>query len=429
MYSIKVLVIGDNAFARSVIEKLSYDNNEQKLEIISISKQEIFSNLCENIYLPEYDIEKIIDIVSARRISLSIACSEKLIASGIVEAFQEQGLNIFGPTSISTEICFSHHAAKEFMHQNLIPSEPYVSFDSKEVCLAYLAHLNFPVIIRPDFLFETNYEKKVFIADDINNATAFIEEYFSQPFLSTYKKRLIIEAYSEGEEFCTSILYDGSTALSLVPIKMHREYNEYSLTFNEKSANSLSDGSTDQLQLEINEKIIKPFLNALAQNNEDEESTENGIPLRSFSGFISFITKLNLEGEIILDRFEVLAPDLSAELSLDLIEENLFDLLFSCTQGKLNFYHDGLRYVNLCGVAVDLNYSKAASSYLNEESFLQIERTASDANYRIKVQILSSELKDSVRLFIYAPTEVEAKNFAMTVATELNLFDESESLL
>ena len=85
--------------------------------------------------------------------------------------------------------------------------------------------------------------------------------------------------------------------------------------------------------------------------------------------------------------------------------------------------------MNLTGVAVDLNYSKAASSYLNEESFLQIERTASDANYRIKVQILSSELKDSVRLFIYAPTEVEAKNFAMTVATELNLFDESESLL
>jgi phosphoribosylamine-glycine ligase len=81
MYSIKVLVIGDNAFARSVIEKLNYDDNEQKLEIICISKQENFSNLCENIYLPEYDIEKIIDIVSARRISLSIACSEKLIFS------------------------------------------------------------------------------------------------------------------------------------------------------------------------------------------------------------------------------------------------------------------------------------------------------------------------------------------------------------
>jgi hypothetical protein len=210
---------------------------------------------------------------------------------------------------------------------------------------------------------------------------------------------------------------------------MHREYNEYSLTFNEKSANSLSDGSADKLQLEINEKIIKPFLNALAQNSEDEKSIENAIPSRSFSGFISFITKLDPDGEIILDRFEVLAPDLSAELSLDLIEENLFDLLFSCTQEKLNFYRDGLRYVNLTGVAIDLNYSKAASSYLNEESFLQIERTASDANYRIKVQILSSELKDSVRLFIYAPTEIEAKNFAMTVATELNLFDESESLL
>jgi len=53
MYSIKVLVIGDNAFARSVVEKLNADDNEQNLEIISISREEDFSLVSENITVNE----------------------------------------------------------------------------------------------------------------------------------------------------------------------------------------------------------------------------------------------------------------------------------------------------------------------------------------------------------------------------------------
>ena len=416
MYSIKVLVIGDNAFARSVVEKLNTDDNEQKLEIISISRQEDFSLNSENITVSEYDLEKILDIALARRVSLSIVCDLGLISQGIVNLFKSEGLSILAPEIEAAEICLSRNKFKEFTHRHVIPASSYVSFENKDLCIAYLEHLNFPVLIKADHLFETNYEKKEFIAEEINSAVAFIEEYFSQPFLSTFKKRLVLEEYTESEEFCTSLIYDGKTALSLIPIKLHREYNQYSNIFHEKSASSILDSGLDEIIFNINNLIIKPFLNALIEDSIN------------FSGFFSFITKFNKEGDLVLDRCEILAPELCAELGLDLIEENLFDLFFSSVQTKLDFYQDGLRYVNLAGVALDLDYQSPNSESLNEDAFLQIEKTASNANYRIKVQILSAENRDSVRLFIYAPSEAEAKNFAKTVASELNLVSEENDI-
>jgi len=416
MYSIKVLVIGDNAFARSVVEKLNADDNEQNLEIISISREEDFSLVSENITVNEYELGKILDIALARRVSLSIVCDVELIAKGIVDLFNTEGLSILAPNLEAAEICLSRNKFKEFTHRHMIPSSSYVSFENKDLCIAYLEHLTFPIIIKADHIFETNYEKKEFIAKEINDAIAFIEDYFSQPFLSTFKKRLILEEYIVSEEFCTSLIYDSKTALSLIPIKLHREYNEYSNVFHEKSASSILDSGLDEIIFNINTLIIKPFLNALI---------EDGI---NFSGFFSFITKFSKEGDLVLDRCEILAPELCAELGLDLIEENLFDLFFSSVQAKLDFYRDGLRYVNLAGVALDLDYQHPNPESLNEDKFLQIERTASNSNYRIKVQILSNETRDSVRLFIYAPSETEAKNFARTVASELNLLSEENDI-
>ncbi len=416
MYSIKVLVIGDNAFARSVVEKLNADDNEQNLEIISISREEDFSLGSENITVNEYELGKILDIALARRVSLSIVCDVELIAKGIVDLFNTEGLSILAPNLEAAEICLSRNKFKEFTHRHMIPSSSYVSFENKDLCIAYLEHLTFPITIKADHIFETNYEKKEFIAKEINDAIAFIEDYFSQPFLSTFKKRLILEEYIVSEEFCTSLIYDSKTALSLIPIKLHREYNEYSNVFHEKSASSILDSGLDEIIFNINTLIIKPFLNALI---------EDGI---NFSGFFSFITKFSKEGDLVLDRCEILAPELCAELGLDLIEENLFDLFFSSVQAKLDFYRDGLRYVNLAGVALDLDYQHPNPESLNEDKFLQIERTASNSNYRIKVQILSNETRDSVRLFIYAPSETEAKNFARTVASELNLLSEENDI-
>jgi len=416
MYSIKVLVIGDNAFARSVVEKLNADDNEQNLEIISISREEDFSLVSENITVNEYELGKILDIALARRVSLSIVCDVELIAKGIVDLFNTEGLSILAPNLEAAEICLSRNKFKEFTHRHMIPSSSYVSFENKDLCIAYLEHLTFPITIKADHIFETNYEKKEFIAKEINDAIAFIEDYFSQPFLSTFKKRLILEEYIVSEEFCTSLIYDSKTALSLIPIKLHREYNEYSNVFHEKSASSILDSGLDEIIFNINTLIIKPFLNALI---------EDGI---NFSGFFSFITKFSKEGDLVLDRCEILAPELCAELGLDLIEENLFDLFFSSVQAKLDFYRDGLRYVNLAGVALDLDYQHPNPESLNEDKFLQIERTASNSNYRIKVQILSNETRDSVRLFIYAPSETEAKNFARTVASELNLLSEENDI-
>ena len=70
---------------------------------------------------------------------------------GIVDAFEAQGLRVFGPRKMRR----SWKAPRHFQgpdEKYQIPTAAYETFDSAEAALAYLENADFPIVLKADGL-------------------------------------------------------------------------------------------------------------------------------------------------------------------------------------------------------------------------------------------------------------------------------------
>ena len=411
MDSIKVLVIGSSAFASNVIAKLLIDKNTQELEIISVTDKETIFNHIEPIIIPNFDIDKIIEIALARRVSLTIPCEPSLFALGIVDKFKDLGLNIFGPDQASSRLESSKFFFKEFTHSHSIPSPNYASFESKEMSLVYLQNIQYPVLIQPDNLYEREYENKQFIADNFEEARSFVELYYSKLYLCNSAKRLISEEYSKSEHISFTVIYDGENAFSLVPIKNNYEFNKLSFSFSEMTAFSSEDTLSSIIIDKISQKIIEPCIDGFKKLK------------LNYSGFINFNCKVYENDRVELLSISSCLSDLNSGISLQLLDENLFDLLFACSQRKLAFYREGLHRKAEAAVAYNLIYDYSILSSITDEEIESLEEKANTLGYKLQIKNRFDEInhRDLIQIINFANNQFEAKSFAQKTIKELNL--------
>ena len=411
MDSIKVLIIGANDYAKSVVDKLSFDQNSQELELISVSNQEDFHENAENIVCEQYDVYQLIDIALARRVSLTIPCDPFLFSLAIVDKFREAGLNIFGPTETASKLENCNFFSKEFCHRHKIPTANYASFDSKEMSLVYLQNIKYPVLIKPANIFERDYENKQFLAKDFNEAKSFVDLYYSKLYLSNSNKKLIIEEYEESREISIPMIFDGENAFSFIPIKNIFEFNRVNFNFNEMAAFS-SEESFQTLSLDlISKKIIEPAIEGLKSEGLE------------FSGVISFNCKISDEDRVELKCVTSFLSNLNAQIILNLLDENLFDLFFSCSQSKLSFYKEGLHRFPEAAVAYNLIYDYSIFSSLSDEDIESLEIKALEDGYKLIVKNIYDEQnnRDLIKLICFAANSFEAKNYDLKTIKKLNL--------
>ena len=410
MDSIRVLVIGKSLFADNIIAKLLADSNAQNLEIISVKDQETACNYIEPLIMPDYDIDRLIEIALSKRVSLTIPCEPSLFAQGIVNRFHELGLNIFGPDQVSAKLEGSRFFFKEFTHAHSIPSPSYVSFENKDILLVYLEKAKYPLLIQPDNLFERDYENKKFIASNFEEAKSFVELYYSKLYLSNSPKKLIVEEYSKSDYINLTFIYDGESAFSLVPIRNNSEFNKLSFSFTEMSAFSSEDLLTPTTIQKISEKIIEPCIEGIKNLN-----------LKYF-GFLNLTCKLE-DSRVELISINSCLSDLNSQISLELLDENLFDLLFACSQRKLSFYKEGLHRTSEAAVAYNLVYDYSVFSSLTDEEIQDLEIKAQTAGYRLLIKNRYDEInhRDLIQIVSFADNQIEARSYAEKTIKELDL--------
>ena len=98
------------------------------------------------------DIEKLLDFAKEKQIDLTVVGPEASLAAGVVDAFTEAGLKIFGPTKSATRIESSKEFAKELMEKYGIPTASYRSFDNYEEARGYVERHRLPVVVKYDGL-------------------------------------------------------------------------------------------------------------------------------------------------------------------------------------------------------------------------------------------------------------------------------------
>lgn len=187
----KVLVIGKGGREHALVHAVSRSGRVKKIYVAPGNPG--MAKLAECVNIADSDVEGLTAFAKEQEIDLTIVGPEATLSLGIVDAFQAQGLKIFGPTKDAAQVESSKDFAKRIMAKYGIPTASYQTFDNKADAIGYVEHQGVPIVIKEDGL---KAGKGVTVAYELKEALDAIEIAFSIP-----GNRVVIEECLEGFEF------------------------------------------------------------------------------------------------------------------------------------------------------------------------------------------------------------------------------------
>src|SRR5512133_2618731 len=146
----KLLVIGSGGREHALAWKLAQSPRVQKVIVAPGNGGTATETGLEN--APVSGIPELIDYARRESIALTLVGPEAPLAEGVVDAFRNAGLRIFGPTRAAAQLESSKHFAKSFMARHGIPTARYASFERAQEAKAYVESQPAPIVVKADGL-------------------------------------------------------------------------------------------------------------------------------------------------------------------------------------------------------------------------------------------------------------------------------------
>src|SRR5256885_7402521 len=146
----KLLVIGSGGREHALAWKLADSPRVQKVYVAPGNAGTALEPGLENV--PLTGIPELIAFAKKEHIQLTVVGPEAPLAAGIVDAFQEAGLKIYGPTRAAAQLESSKDFAKSFMLRHAIPTARHATFERVDQAKAYIDAQGAPIVIKADGL-------------------------------------------------------------------------------------------------------------------------------------------------------------------------------------------------------------------------------------------------------------------------------------
>jgi phosphoribosylamine--glycine ligase len=273
------------------------------------------------------NVEEMKLLVGRERPALVVIGPEVPLAAGAVDAFQERGVRVFGPTQAAAQLETSKGFAKEFMRRWEIPTAAYQVCGSVESVRGALEKFAERVVVKADGLAAG---KGVVLCESHAEALAAAEEMFSGKLLGAGVERIVLEEMLEGPEvsffgpeFSIFAICVGSTAVALAAAQDHKRIGEGDTGPN---TGGMGAYSTDDL---ISDDTSAGML-GVAQTVVDGMKAE-GTPFAGvlFTGFM-----LTPDGPKVLE-FNTRFGDPETEAIMLRLETDLVDILEAAVEGRI----------------------------------------------------------------------------------------------
>lgn len=314
-----VLIIGSGGREHALGWKL---RKSSKVEKIYFSPGNAgTSQIGENIAINALDVKALLNFALTNKIDLTVVGPDDALAIGMVDAFQEKGLTIFGPTRQAAQLEWSKAFAKEFMAEERIPTASYATFTDVKKAKTYLKQQKTPIVIKASGLC---LGKGVIIAKTHKDAQKAIEDIMVKKIFGESGREIIIEEYLEGKEISIHAFCDG-TDVSVFPAS--RDHKR--LLDNNQGPNTGGMGTIAPLpnitkkDLEkITQKIVLPVVKGMKKRG------------KPFAGLLYPGLMMTKDGPKVLE-FNARFGDPETQSYVRLLKTDLFDILMSAAQGKL----------------------------------------------------------------------------------------------
>ncbi|MFT6419226.1 MAG: phosphoribosylamine--glycine ligase [Cognaticolwellia sp.] len=218
-----VLVIGSGGREHALAWKAAQSSSVTKVFVAPGNAGTATEAKLENIAISAGDIPALVNFAKDNKVALTIVGPEQPLVDGVVDAFQAEGLMIFGPSAKAAQLEGSKSFTKDFLARNNIPTGSYQNFTEIEPALAYVREQGAPIVVKADGLAAG---KGVIVAMTLAEAEDAIQDMLAGNAFGDAGHRVVIEEFLEGEEASFIVMVDGKNVLAFATSQDHkRAYN------------------------------------------------------------------------------------------------------------------------------------------------------------------------------------------------------------
>ena len=275
---------------------------------------------CANIGAMEFD--KLVAFAKEKEIDLTIIGMDDPLVGGVVDAFEEAGLRVFGPRKNAAILEGSKAFSKDLMKKYDIPTAAYENFDNAADALAYLEKADFPIVLKADGL---ALGKGVLICNTLEEAKAGVKEIMEDKKFGTAGNRMVIEEFMTGREVSVLSFVDGKTIKIMTSAQDHKRALDGDRGLNTGGMGTFSPSPfyTKEVDEFCQKYVYQKTVDAMAAEG------------REFKGIIFFGLMLTEKGPRVLE-YNARFGDPEAQVVLPRMKNDIIEVMEACIDGRLD---------------------------------------------------------------------------------------------
>ncbi len=319
----KILVIGGGGREHALAWKAAQSSQVTKVFVAPGNAGTATEAKLENVAIDVSDNAALVAFAQSEDVALTIVGPEQPLVDGVVDAFQAQGLAIFGPSAKAAQLEGSKSFTKDFLARNKIPSGSYAKFTEVEPALAYVREQGAPIVVKADGLAAG---KGVIVALTLVEAEDAITDMLAGNAFGDAGHRVVIEEFLEGEEASFIVMVDGKNVLPMATSQDHKRALNGDLGPNTGGMGAYSPAPvvTPEIHDRIMAEVIMPTVEGMA--NEDAP----------YSGFLYAGLMIASDGTPNVIEYNCRFGDPETQPIMMRLQSDLVDLCLAATRGELD---------------------------------------------------------------------------------------------
>jgi phosphoribosylamine--glycine ligase len=258
----KVLIIGNGGREHALAWKTAESNDVEKIFVAPGNAGTATENKVENVNIGVTDVAALVAFAKSENIDLTIVGPEAPLVIGVVDAFEKEGLAIFGPTAAAAQLEGSKAFTKDFLARHNIPTASYGNFTEIAPAVAYIKQQGAPIVVKADGLAAG---KGVILAQTEAEAIEAVEDMLQGNSFGDAGSRVVIEEFLTGEEASFICMVDGETVLPMATSQDHKARDNGDLGPNTGGMGAYSPAPvvTPEIHDRIMNEVIMPTVKGM----------------------------------------------------------------------------------------------------------------------------------------------------------------------
>lgn len=316
----KVLVVGSGGREHAIVTSVAKSPRVDK--IYCAPGNAGIAALAECVAIGAMEFDKLVAFAREKEIDFTIIGMDDPLVGGVVDAFEAEGLKVFGPKKNAAILEGSKAFSKDLMKKYNIPTAAYENFTSPEEALTYLETAKMPIVLKADGL---ALGKGVLICNTLEEAKAGVREIMEDKKFGAAGNTMVVEEFMTGREVSVLSFVDGNTIRIMSSAQDHKRAKDGDEGLNTGGMGNFSPSPfyTKEVDEFCRKHIYQATVDAMAAEG------------RPFTGVIFFGLMLTEDGPKVLE-YNARFGDPEAQVVLPRMKNDIIDVMEACVEGKLD---------------------------------------------------------------------------------------------